>query len=91
MSITVDNFREKVPEFLFSKLSSGRNALLDAPPGLGKTRSAAKVAIRLVKETGQRVLIIEPTKTLRSTIADYIKKEDTDIEVHIAKGWDDYI
>lgn len=90
MSITVDNFREKAPEFLFSKLSSGRNALLDAPPGLGKTRGAAKVAIRLVKETGQRVLIIEPTKTLRSTIADYIKKEDTEIEVHIAKGWDDY-
>jgi Rad3-related DNA helicase len=90
MSITVDNFREEAPKFLFERLSRGRNALLDAPPGLGKTRNAAKVAIRLVKEAGQRVLIIEPTKTLRSIVADYIRAEDKDIEINISRGNDDY-
>lgn len=90
MDLNVDNFREKSPEFLFSKLSKDRNALLDAPPGLGKTRGAAKVAIRLVKESGKRVLIIEPTKTLRTMVAGYIEAEDKDIEFHISKGWRDY-
>jgi hypothetical protein len=91
MSLTIDNFREEVPNFLFSRLANGRNALVDAPPGLGKTRNAAKVAIRLVKEANQKVLIIEPTKTLRSLVESYVGKEDPTISVHVSKGWDDYI
>lgn len=90
MQLNVDNFRERAPEFLFSKLSAERNVLIDAPPGLGKSRSAAKVAIRLLKEAEQRVLIIEPTKTLRTLVADYIKQEDGEIEFHVSKGWNDY-
>lgn len=90
MHLTVENFKEKAPQFLFSKLSAGRNGLIDAPPGLGKTRSAAKVAIRLVKEAGQRVLIVEPTRTLRSLVADYIEKEDEKVEFHVSRGWNDY-
>ena len=88
--ITIDNFRDEASNFLYSRLSKGRNALIDAPPGLGKTRNAAKVAIKLVKEANQRVLIIEPTKTLRSLTETYLKQEDPNIVVHIAKGWDDY-
>lgn len=90
MAFAVDNFREHAPEFLFSKLSSGRNALLDAPPGLGKSRGAARVAIRLVTECGKKVLIIEPTKTLRSTAADYLREEGKGIEFHVSKAWADY-
>ena len=90
MHLKVENFREKAPEFLFSKLSSGRNALIDAPPGLGKTRSAAKVAIRLLNEAGRRVLIVEPTRTLRSLVASYIKQEDEEVEFHVSRGWNDY-
>jgi Rad3-related DNA helicase len=91
MAFTVDNFRERAPEFLYSKLSSGRNALLDAPPGLGKSRGAARVANRLVTECGKRVLIIEPTKTLRTTAADYLREEAKGIDFHISKAWADYI
>jgi len=91
VSLSVGNFKEKAPQFLFSHLAEGRNALIDAPPGLGKTRSAAKVAIRLLKEKGQRVAIIEPTKTLRSQVVGYIKAEDKGIEVHESKAWHDYI
>ena len=91
MHFNVENFREKAPEFLFSKLSAGRNALIDAPPGLGKTRSAAKVAIRLLNEAGQRVLIIEPTKTLRSLVASYIEQEDEAVEFHVSRAWNDYM
>jgi len=91
MSITVDNFREKAPEFLFLRLSNGRNALLDAPPGLGKTKGGAKVAIRINKEMGKRVLIIEPTKTLRSQVEKYLQEEGDGIEFHVSKGWNDYI
>ena len=91
MSLSVENFKEKAPEFLFSHLSEGRNVLIDAPPGLGKTRSGAKVAIRLFKEKGQRVAIIEPTKTLRSQVVYYIKEEDDSVEVHESKAWHDYI
>ena len=91
MHFNVENFREKAPEFLFSKLSAGRNALIDAPPGLGKTRSATKVAIRLLNEAGQRVLIIEPTKTLRSLVASYIEQEDEAVEFHVSRAWNDYM
>ena len=90
MSLSVDKFKDEAPELLFSHLAQGRNVLIDAPPGLGKTHSAAKVAIKLVKESGQRVLIIEPTKTLRSQIGDIIRKEDNGVAFHESKGWNDY-
>jgi Rad3-related DNA helicase len=90
MSLNVDNFKERAPELLFCHLAQGKNVLIDAPPGLGKTRSAAKVAIKLVKETGQRVVIIEPTKTLRSQVGNYIKEEDKEMPFHESKGWNDY-
>jgi Rad3-related DNA helicase len=88
--LTVNNFRTEAQPFLFSRLNNGRNVLIDAPPGLGKTRTAAKVAIQLVKESGKRVLIIEPTKTLRTSVSEYIQKEDAEIAFHISKAWGDY-
>lgn len=78
----MDNFHDEAPEFLFQQLSNNRNALIDAPPGLGKTRAAAKAAVKLVKEKGKRVLIIEPTKTLRGQMVDFIKKEDSNTQVY---------
>jgi Lhr-like helicase len=39
-TITVNNFRDQAPEFLFHRLSNGQNVLIDAPPGLGKTKAA---------------------------------------------------
>ncbi|MCD6535603.1 MAG: DEAD/DEAH box helicase, partial [Thaumarchaeota archaeon] len=68
MELTAANFRMEAPRFIFSRLTEGKNVVIDAPPGLGKTRSAAKTAIKLVREVGQRVVIIEPTKTLRSQV-----------------------
>jgi len=90
MTLNVDNFKESAPAFLFSHLANGRNSLIDAPPGLGKTRSGAIVAIRLLKEKNKRVLIVEPTKTLRAQVVDYLKKEDKDVDVHVSKAWNDY-
>jgi len=90
MALTVDNFKSEAPEFLHSKLASDHNALIDAPPGLGKTRAAAKVALKLTESNQHRVVIIEPTKTLRSQIADYIKEEKKEAKVHESKGWNDY-
>ena len=90
MSLTVENFKEKAPLFLLSHLANGRNVLIDAPPGLGKTRSAAKVAISLLNEKKKRVVIIEPTRTLRDQIFNYIKDEDKNVKVHVSKGWNDY-
>ncbi|RLF03392.1 MAG: hypothetical protein DRJ59_00845 [Thermoprotei archaeon] len=90
MELTAANFRIEAPRFIFSRLAEEKNVVIDAPPGLGKTRSAAKAAIRLVREIGQRVVIIEPTKTLRSQVASYIRKEDPEIEIHESKAWSDY-
>jgi hypothetical protein len=90
MALTVDNFRSEASEFLHSKLASDQNALIDAPPGLGKSRAAAKVALKLIESNQHRVVIIEPTKTLRSQIVDYIKDEKKEAKVHESKGWNDY-
>jgi len=90
MSLTVNNFGKEAPRFLYEHLSKGRNVLVDAPPGLGKTRAAAKVALKLVHDIGQRVVVIEPTKTLRSQVIGYMKEEDNDAEVHESKAWNDY-
>lgn len=83
-------FHQTAPEFLFSRLSNNRNVLIDAPPGIGKTRAAAKVAIRLVKESGKKVLIIEPTKTLRGQVINFIRQEDKEIPVYESKAISDY-
>ena len=90
MEINCENFSKKVPDFIFNRLVAGKNVLVDAPPGLGKTRSGAKVAVKLVKETEKRILIIEPTKTLRRLVTNYIRQEDKEIEFHESKGWADY-
>lgn len=90
MTITVNNFRNQAPDFLYFRLSNGRNALIDAPPGLGKTRAAVKVGVRLVG-AGQRVLILEPTKTLRSYVVSLLKGEDANLDVHESKGMSDYL
>lgn len=90
MALNVENFKEKAPQFLFSHLANDRNALIDAPPGLGKTRSAAKVAISLLDKENKRVVIIEPTKTLRNQIFDYLREEDSNVKAHVSKAWNDY-
>jgi Rad3-related DNA helicase len=90
MPLTVENFRREAPKFLHSQLSKGNNALIDAPPGLGKTRAGAKVGLKLTEDGEHRVVIIEPTKTLRSQVVDYIKDEKSDADVHESKGWNDY-
>lgn len=87
--ISIDRFREEAPEFLYEKLVGGRNVLVDAPPGLGKSYAACKCAIRLAN-TGKRVLIIVPTRTLRKQNTDNIRKEAEDIDVHESKGINDY-
>jgi hypothetical protein len=84
------DFHEEAPEFLFSRLSNGRNVVVDAPPGIGKTRAAAKVGIRLVKQANKKVLIIEPTKTLRAQVCRFIKEEDPEIPVYESKALSDY-
>ncbi len=90
MSLNVENFKDKAPDFLFDLLANDRNALIDAPPGLGKTRSAARVALNLLSKKNKRILIIEPTKTLRSQMVEYIAQENRNAEVHVSKAWSDY-
>jgi Rad3-related DNA helicase len=91
MSISVENFKEEAPSFLFFHIANDRNALIDAPPGLGKTRSAAKAAIDLLNKKNKRIAIIEPTKTLRTQVSDYLTEEDKTIKFHVSKAWNDYI
>src|SRR5207245_10472354 len=39
---------------------------------------------------GHRALIVEPTKTLRSQVREYVLKEDPNAAVHESKAWNDY-
>jgi Rad3-related DNA helicase len=87
--IEINKFQEQAPEFLYEKLVKGRNVLVDAPPGLGKSYAACKCAARLAT-TGKRVLIIVPTRTLRRQNFDNILKEVENIDVHESKGINDY-
>lgn len=90
MDLTVDNFRNEGSTFLYYWLSKGNNVLVDAPPGIGKTRAAAKVAVELVEKNNQRVVIIEPTKTLREQVKQFIQLERKDFDVHESKAMNDY-
>src|SRR2546422_8123217 len=89
MTLDVESFKDEAPKFLHDRLSTLRNASIDAPPGIGKTYCGAKVALTLSKE-GHRALIVEPTKTLRSQVREYILKEDPNATVHESKAWNDY-
>lgn len=77
----IDDFHKEAPEFIFLKLDTGRNVLVDAPPGLGKSRAAAKAAIKLATERNKRVLIIEPTKTLRAQMANFITQDNPNLPI----------
>ncbi len=90
METTPDEFRSHAPELLIMSLSFGRNALIDAPPGLGKTKSAAKAAIVLSENRGQRVLLLEPTKTLREQMVRYLKESGMHTQPHESKAYQDY-
>lgn len=90
MELSVDNFWKEAPAFLRNWLSRNHNTLIDAPPGIGKTRAGTKAAIELAENDGHRVLIIEPTKTLREQALNFIKEEKKNIDAHESKAMSDY-